>query len=94
MCRFRFARPVSEKLIIYRLAIYQFDERVQDGSKAVGFFKLANDPAKLSATWNDLGLTGRQHVRDLWRQKHIGTFDLRFETTVPRHGVTFVRFSD
>jgi alpha-galactosidase len=54
-------------------------------------FNLANDPAKLSATWSDLGLTGRQHVRDLWRQKHIGTFERRFETTVPRHGVAFVR---
>jgi len=68
-------------------------KELEDGSKAVGFFNLANDPAKLSATWNDLGLTGRQHVRDLWRQKHIGTFERRFETTVPRHGVSFVRFS-
>jgi len=30
-------------------------------------------------------------VRDLWRQKDLGTFDGGFETEVPRHGVVLVR---
>jgi len=69
-------------------------KEMEDGSKAVGLFNLGNEPAKLSVTWTDLGLTGKQRVRDLWRQKHIGTYERRFEATVPRHGVSFVRFSN
>jgi hypothetical protein len=32
-------------------------------------------------------------VRDLWRQKYLGQFDAKFETTVPRHGVVLVKIS-
>lgn len=64
---------------------------MENGSKAVGLFNLADNTAKLSVTWADLGLTGKQRVRDLWRQKQIGTFERQFETTVPRHGVSLVR---
>jgi alpha-galactosidase len=45
----------------------------------------------LAVSWKDLGLTGKQRVRDLWRQKDIGVLDGEFKTSVPRHGVTMVR---
>ena len=34
---------------------------------------------------------GQAAVRDLWRQKDLGTFDGEFSTVVPRHGTVFVR---
>jgi len=43
--------------------------------------------------WSDVGITGRHVVRDLWRQKDLGTFDGELGATVPRHGVMFVRIS-
>ncbi|MGB9626911.1 MAG: hypothetical protein ACPMAQ_18820 [Phycisphaerae bacterium] len=43
------------------------------------------------ARWSDLGLTGRRIVRDLWCQEDLGTFEDRFEASVPRHGVVLVR---
>jgi len=38
----------------------------------------------------DLGIKGKQTVRDLWRQKDLGSFDGEFSAEVPRHGAVFV----
>lgn len=62
-----------------------------DGSKAVGLFNLSLLSAKVDAKWSDLGLTGKQRVRDLWRQKNLGVFTNHFEATIPPHGVVLVR---
>lgn len=64
---------------------------MEDGSKAVGLFNLTRQPAKLAVTWSELGLSGRQRVRDLWRQEDIGRFTDRFEAEVQPHGVSLVR---
>jgi alpha-galactosidase len=47
----------------------------------------------MTALWSDLGITGKQKVRDLWRQKDIGTYDKKFTAKVERHGVVMVRMS-
>jgi alpha-galactosidase len=64
---------------------------MEDGSKAVGLFNRGSLKASVSAKWADLGLTGKQKVRDLWRQKDLGAFANAFSTTVPRHGVVLIR---
>ena len=64
-----------------------------DGSKAVGLFNRGDDNAPVTATWSDLGLSGRQTVRDLWRQKDLGQFSDKFQATVPYHGVVLVKIS-
>ena len=40
-----------------------------DGTMAVGLFNRGLQPAKMTATWTELGLRGRQPVRDLWPQR-------------------------
>ena len=50
---------------------------LEDGSKAVGLFNLAANEAPIDLKWSDLGLTGKQRVRDLWRQKDLGTVERR-----------------
>jgi len=55
---------------------------LEDGSKAVGLFNRGEMEATVTARWADLGVTGQQQVRDLWRQ---------FQVKVPRHGVVLVR---
>jgi alpha-galactosidase len=62
-----------------------------DGSLAVGLFNLAEDKRKLTADWSELGLEGPRIVRDVWRQKDIGTFDKQFTVDVNRHGVSLIR---
>ena len=47
-------------------------KELEDGSKAVGLFNLGEHPAKLAVSWTELGISGKQHVRDLWRQKIWG----------------------
>jgi alpha-galactosidase len=64
---------------------------MEDGSKVVGLFNRSRDEARVTAKWPDLGLTGKQLVRDLWRQKNLGRFAGKFEATIPRHGVVLVR---
>ena len=68
-------------------------KELEDGSKAVGLFNLGEQPATLSVSWAELGISGKQEVRDLWRQKDLGKFTKQFQTEVPRHGVMMVRLS-
>jgi alpha-galactosidase len=62
-----------------------------DGSKAVGLFNLGETETQVTVNGSDLGLTGKWHARDLWRQKDLGQFKNSFSATVPRHGVVLVR---
>jgi len=64
---------------------------LEDGSKAVGLFNRGEAAATVTAKWADLGVTGPQSVRDLWRQKDLGNFNGDFHTLVPRHGVVLVK---
>jgi len=66
---------------------------MEDGSKAVGLFNLdAYDHKTVGIDLAALGLGGGSlRVRDLWRQKDLGTFDGHFEAEVPPHGVVLVR---
>ena len=64
---------------------------LEDGSKAVGLFNRGEFPADVSASWSVIGIRGKHVVRDLWRQKNLGTFDNEFKAPVTRRGVVLVR---
>ena len=68
-------------------------KEMEDGSKAVGLFNLGEKPDKVTVTWAELGIKGPQVVRDLWRQKDLGTFNDKFEATVQPHGVVLVKIT-
>ena len=68
-----------------------FAKDLEDGSKAVGLFNVGTNSASGSVQWADLKLEGKRMVRDLWRQKDVGTFADSFTASVPRHGVCLVR---
>jgi alpha-galactosidase len=65
---------------------------LEDGSKAAGLFNPGDSTATQSVVlrWQDLGITGKYIVRDLWRQKDLGVFEGEFKADVPRHGVVLV----
>jgi alpha-galactosidase len=65
-------------------------KEMEDGRKAVGLFNLGPSQATVTAKWADLGLSGARIVRDLWRQKDLGSFDGTFSSKVGRHGVVLV----
>jgi len=66
---------------------------LEDGSKAVGFFNTGEEPNAVKVTWQQLGVTGNQGVRDLWRQKNIGTYKDGFEAMVRPHGVILIKIT-
>ena len=77
---------------------------MEDGRKVVGLFNIDNDMrtglynvvgdaetrAAVTVKWSDLGITGKQIVRDLWRQKDLGTFEGQFSAPVEPDGVVLV----
>jgi alpha-galactosidase len=66
-------------------------KELDDGSRAVCLFNRAEGEANIVAQWSDLGVSGQQTVRDLWRQKDLGVLEQRLDARVPRHGVALLR---
>ncbi len=64
---------------------------LEDGSLAVGLFNRGQIPATVSARFSDLGVSGPQEARDLWRQKDLGRFTGAYSAGVAPHGVVLVR---
>jgi len=64
---------------------------LHDGTLAVGLFNRGLGPAEVTVDWAQIGLHGRQPVRDLWRRQDLGAFPEKFSATVPRHGAVFVK---
>ncbi len=52
---------------------------MKDGSKAVGLFNRGEEQTTIKLNWSDLGIAGKHHVRDLWRQKDLGKFSGSFQ---------------
>ena len=82
----RMAKTVSNDGIRYVMV-----KEMEDGSKVVGLLNRGDMPVEVRAEWKALGLSGKQRVRDLWRQKDLGEFDGGFGATVNSHGVVLVR---
>ena len=64
---------------------------MDDGSIAVGLFNTGATETTVTANWSDLKISGKQRVRDLWRQKDLGIFTDKFEAPVASHGVVLAR---
>ena len=64
---------------------------LEDGSKAVGLFNRGEFPVEVAAPWAIVGIAGPHTVRDVWRQKDLGSIDNEFKAKVPRHGGVLVR---
>jgi alpha-galactosidase len=62
-----------------------------DGSVAVGFFNRGNSDAAITASWEQLGISGRQEVRNLWARVDLGTPDEQLTARLPSHGAALFR---
>jgi alpha-galactosidase len=69
-------------------------KQMEDGSMTVGFFNKDDySDQQITIQFSDLGLDGKCRVRDLWRQKNLGSFSGKFTANVPVHGVVLVRIA-
>ena len=74
-----------------------YEKELADGSHAFGIFNLG----VAAANWNlkaltQFGLAGKQHVRDLWRQKDLADLDAAsgvLPLTIPAHGVVLYKLT-
>ena len=62
-----------------------------DGTLAVGLFNRGPLKTDITAKWSDLGLEGKQPVRDLWLQKDLVPADGSLTVSVPGHGAVLLR---
>jgi alpha-galactosidase len=62
-----------------------------DGTMAVGLFNRGEESADVAVSWSDLKLSGSQPVRDLWRQKDLGSQADGWSTKVNPHGAVLIR---
>lgn len=62
-----------------------------DGTVAVGLFNRGVASSKITAKWTDLGLSGAQPVRDLWKRQKVGTCSEEFASDVLSHGAVLVK---
>lgn len=66
-------------------------KELEDGTKAIGLFNLGDKKNKIKLNLSDIGIEGKQSVRDLWRQKEIGEIEKEFTTEVNPHGVVLLK---
>jgi alpha-galactosidase len=63
------------------------------GDVAVGLFNLGDGAREMSVSAEEIGVSGKPAVRDVWRQKPLGRVDGAFKANVARHGVEMIRVS-
>ncbi len=78
-------------------AVRVYLKKLEDGSVALGFCNFGEQPAELSYEgFASLGLSGRQTLRDLWRQQDVGTIEPGrdgWPLTIPTHGIVLLKLT-
>ncbi len=62
-------------------------------SRYVALFNTGSAAADVSATWAELGLSGKQSVRDLWSRHDLGSFEGSFSARLNPHGAGLYEMS-
>lgn len=70
-----------------------WSNRNEDGSYTVALFNLGSAPASVTANWNDIGITGKAAVRDLWSHTNLGNSNGSFSASLPAHGSRLLRIT-
>jgi alpha-galactosidase len=66
---------------------------LEDGGLAVGLLNLSETAAPVEVTFQDLGIKGKQKVRDPWRYRDLGAIENKLQAQLPPHGVALFRIS-
>jgi alpha-galactosidase len=66
-------------------------KELEDGSQAIGFFNRGTKRADVAVQWSDLGLKGTCTIRDLWKQKDLGSNNDGYTAGVSHHGAVLIK---
>ena len=97
----------SARLVSDEHGIQVWKKPLEDGSYAVGLFHTAQyattpdryfrwgdeQPADAALVLSKLGLQGNWEIRDVWRQKNLGSISDSMRFTIPYHGVVLLKLS-
>lgn len=73
--------------------IWVADDPTSD-AKYVAMFNVSdNNMKQVKVTWAELGITGKQTIRNLWNNKNIGNYQVSFEASINPHGCGFYKIS-
>ncbi len=63
-----------------------WSKEMSGGRRAVALFNRSGHEADIRVTWKEIGMTGEQHVRDLWEHKDLGVYRSGFTgKKIPSH---------
>ena len=68
-----------------------WSRELSDGTRAVGLLNAGPDPQTVTVRWSDIGVSGKQPVRDLWLHEEEGVFDCSYSVVVPSHGTALLK---
>jgi alpha-galactosidase len=64
-----------------------------EGSTYVALFNLGEVDLEVGATWEELGLSGRRSIRDLWAREDLAAAEGRVSAILPPHGSALLKLS-
>jgi alpha-galactosidase len=69
-------------------------KQLKDGSQAIGLFNRSTAAQDVELAWSDVGLTGKQKLRDVRLHKDFGVMKERYTSRIPAHGAVLLRVSN
>jgi len=82
---------ISARRVLKTDSFEVWEKKLADGGVAVGLFNTTSRYLGIPLDRGQLGLTGYDRIRDLWRQKIVDPKDLSGK--IPPHGVRLLKFS-
>jgi len=83
----------KQAALIYKNSGFEYWAKpLSDGSLALGILNRDNKETETSFQLKDIGLKGKQMVRDLWMHQEMGFFTKAISLKVPGHGVRLLKF--
>ena len=82
---------ISARQVIKTDSFQVWEKKLADGGVAVGLFNTAARYQAVPLDREKLGLAGYDRIRDLWRQKEVGSTAVMEK--IPPHGVRLLKFS-
>jgi len=69
-------------------------KELSNGTKVAGIFNLGDEILDYKLVFSKAGLTENIKVRDIWRQKDLGSFEKEIKIKLPVHGVSLLKVSN
>jgi len=77
--------------VIKKGNVQVWKKKLADGNYALGIFNLGKETESFEFNFADAGLGKDVKLRDLWRQKNLGSLKEKNEFKIPSHGVVLIK---